>query len=58
MYSDFELPDDVLSYNGENFFDLVSKKCGNIVKELMEKLSIDSVKTFLGVEDDIFSFLK
>ncbi|CAF3629800.1 unnamed protein product [Rotaria sp. Silwood1] len=58
MYSYFELPDEVLSYHGEDFFDLVSKKCGNIVKELMEKLSIDSVKTLLGVEDDIFSFLK
>lgn len=58
MYSPLELPDDVLAYEGTAFFDLVCKKCGKVIKDLLEILAIDSVKTLLGVEDDIFSFLK
>ncbi|CAF1300836.1 unnamed protein product [Adineta steineri] len=58
MYSPLELPDDVLDYHGKNFYDLVREKCGEIIKDFMEILYIDSVKTLLGVEDDIFSLLK
>ncbi|CAF1648724.1 unnamed protein product [Rotaria magnacalcarata] len=58
MYSSLELPDDVLTYRDKDFFDLVHKKCGEIVKDLMEKLFIDSIKTLLGVEDDIFSIVQ
>ncbi|CAM4966880.1 unnamed protein product [Rotaria socialis] len=58
MYSSLELLDDVLTYRDKDFFDLVHKKCGEIVKYLMEKLSIDSIRTLLGVEDDIFSIVE
>nr|ACD54737.1 unknown [Adineta vaga] len=58
MYPPLELPDNVLTYQGKAFFDLVCAKCGEVVKNLLEALAIDSVKTLLGVEDDIFSFLK
>ncbi|CAF3908791.1 unnamed protein product, partial [Adineta steineri] len=58
MYSPLELPDDVLDYHGKNFYDLVREKCGEIIKDFMEILYIDSIKTLLGVEDDIFSLLK
>jgi hypothetical protein len=49
------LPDDVLSFEGERFLDLVNKTCGNIFKELMEVLSINTVYKLLLVENDILS---
>ena len=58
IYSPLELPDDVHTYRGKDFFNLVNQKCGEVVKDLMKVLSIDSVKTLLGVEDDSFVFLK
>ncbi|CAF4460354.1 unnamed protein product [Rotaria socialis] len=58
MNFSLKLLDDVLTYRDKDFFDLVHKKCGEIVKYLMEKLSIDSIRTLLGVEDDIFSIVE
>ncbi|CAM4980106.1 unnamed protein product [Rotaria socialis] len=58
MNFSLKLLDDVLTYRDKDFFDLVHKKCGEIVKYLMKKLSIDSIKTLLGVEDDIFSIVE
>jgi hypothetical protein len=49
------LPNDVLSLEGERFLDLVNKTCGNIFKELMEVLSINTVYKLLLVENDILS---
>ncbi|CAM4835067.1 unnamed protein product [Rotaria magnacalcarata] len=49
------LPDNVLSFEGERFLDLVNITCGNIFKELMEVLSINTVYKLLLVENDILS---
>ena len=49
------LPDDVLSFEGEQFLSLVNKTCGNAFKELMEVLSINTVYKLLLVEKDILS---
>lgn len=49
------LPDDVLSYEGQKFFDLVNETCGYIFKDLMKKSAIDSVYKLLSNENDIFS---
>ena len=49
------LPDDVLCFEGENFFQLVNKICGGIFKELMEILSINTVYKLLLVQNDILS---
>ena len=49
------LPDDVLSFEGEQFLGLVNKTCGNVFKELMEVLSINTVYKLLLVEKDILS---
>ncbi|CAF5040644.1 unnamed protein product, partial [Rotaria sp. Silwood1] len=48
-----DLPDDVLSFEGEKFFELIQQKCGQVFKELMEILSINTVYKLLLVEDDI-----
>ena len=56
--SPLELSDNVHTYRGKDFFNLVNQKRGEVVKDSMEVLSIDSVKTLLGIEDDIFVFLK
>jgi hypothetical protein len=50
-----DLPDDVLSFEGEKFFELIRQKCGEVFKELMEILSINAVYKLLLVEDDILS---
>ncbi len=47
------LPDNVLSFEGENFFQLIQQACGEAFKELMEILSINSVYKLLLVKDDI-----
>ena len=49
------LPDDVLCFEGEKFFELVNKTCGGIFKELMEVLSINTVYKLLLVQNDILS---
>ena len=54
QFSPLVLPDDVFSFEGEKFLDLVNKTCGSIFKELMELLSIDTVYKLLLVENDIF----
>jgi len=48
-----DLPNDVLSLEGEKFFELIQQKCGQVCKELMEILSINTVYKLLLVEDDI-----
>ncbi|CAF1682398.1 unnamed protein product [Rotaria magnacalcarata] len=48
-----DLPNDVLSFKGEKFFELIQQKCGQVFKELMEILSINTVYKLLLVEDDI-----
>ena len=48
-----ELPDDVLSFEGEKFLELIQQKCGQVFKELMEILSINTVYKLLLVEDEI-----
>jgi len=48
-----ELPDDVLSLEGEKFLELIQQKCGQVFKELMEILSINTVYKLLLVEDEI-----
>ena len=47
------LPENVLYFEGEQFFDVGNKTCGNIFKELMEVLSINTVYKLLLVENDI-----
>lgn len=54
----FHLPDDVLSVEGQRFFDLVSQTCGCIFKEFMEILSIDPVYKLLLIKIDILSMLQ
>ncbi|CAF5229055.1 unnamed protein product, partial [Rotaria magnacalcarata] len=49
------LPEDVLSFEGEKFFELVNQTCGEIFKELMEVLSINTVHKLLLVENDILA---
>lgn len=49
------LHDDVLSYEGQQFFDLVNRTCGRPFKDLMEKLSIDTTYKLLSAENDIYS---
>jgi len=49
------LPDNVLSFEGQKFFDLVSQTCGCVFKDLMEVLSIDTVYKLLLIENDILS---
>ncbi|CAF4061185.1 unnamed protein product [Rotaria sp. Silwood1] len=48
-----DLPDDVLSFEGEKFFELIQQKCGQVFKELMKILSINTAYKLLLVEDDI-----
>ncbi|CAF3355720.1 unnamed protein product, partial [Rotaria sp. Silwood2] len=48
-----ELPDDVLSFEGKKFFELVQQSCGEVFKELMEILSINAVYKLLLIENDI-----
>ncbi|CAF3836629.1 unnamed protein product [Rotaria sp. Silwood1] len=52
------LPDSVLALEGEKFFDLVNQTCGEVVKELMEVLSINTVYKLLLVENDILSIFE
>ena len=47
------LPDDVLSFEGEKFFELVKRSCGEVFKELMEILSINAIYKLLLIENDI-----
>ena len=47
------LPADVLSFEGERFFELVHQTCGNAFKELMEVLSINTVQKLLLTEKEI-----
>ena len=49
------LPDDVSSFEGQKFFDLVSQVCGSVFEELMEVLSINSVAKLLMVETEVLS---
>lgn len=52
------LPDDVLSYEGQQFFDLVNRTCGRPFKDLMEKISIDTTYKLLSAENDIDSIFQ
>ena len=47
------LLDDVLCFEGENFFQLVNKICGGIFKEFMEIVSINTVYKLLLVQNGI-----
>ena len=49
------LPDDVLSLKGDDFNDLVLRTCGDVFKELMEILSINSVQKLLLVENEVLA---
>ena len=49
------LPANVLSFEGEKFFELVNQTCGEIFKELMKVLSINTVHKLLLVENDILA---
>ncbi|CAF3392075.1 unnamed protein product [Rotaria socialis] len=49
------LPENVLSFEGEKFFELANQTCGEIFKELMEVLSINTVHKLLLVENDILA---
>ena len=49
------LPNDVLSFEGERFFDLIQQTCGNAFKELMGILSINTVRKLLLIENDVLS---
>ncbi|CAF2257375.1 unnamed protein product [Rotaria magnacalcarata] len=55
MFSPLALPDNVLSFEGEKFFELVNQTCGEIFKELMEVLSINTVHKLLLLENDILA---
>ncbi len=54
-FAPLQLPDNVLSFEGEKFFELVSQTCGGVFKELMEVLSINTVYKLLLVENDVLS---
>ncbi|CAF4339700.1 unnamed protein product, partial [Rotaria magnacalcarata] len=50
------LPADVLTLEGEKFFELVTQTCGESFKELMEVLSINNVYKLLLIENDVLLF--
>ncbi|CAF1549036.1 unnamed protein product [Adineta ricciae] len=52
-YPSFVLPDNVLSLEGAEFFELVNRACGAAFKDLMKLLSINSVYKLLTAENDI-----
>ena len=52
------LPDDVLLFEGERFLALVRRTCGDVIKELMELLSLNSVRQLLMFEGDALAFLR
>ncbi|CAF3392878.1 unnamed protein product [Rotaria sp. Silwood2] len=52
------LPENVLTFEGEKFFKLVNQTCGEVFKELMEALSINTVYKLLLVENDILSIFE
>lgn len=55
IFPNLALPDNVLSFEGENFFELVRRTCGDVFKELMEILAINTVYKLLLAKDDILS---
>ena len=50
------LPDDVLSYRDDIFYDLVREKCGETVEEMFKSQKIRSVQTLLRIAD-VFDFI-
>ena len=56
MNSLIDIPDDVLSYHDESFYDLVQDKCGDIVREMCQIQHIRSVQSLLRIPD-VFDFL-
>ena len=50
------LPDDVLSYRDDVFYDLVRDKCGETVEEMFKWQKIRSVQSLLRI-DDVFGFM-
>ncbi|CAF1178512.1 unnamed protein product [Rotaria sordida] len=50
------LPDDVLSYHDDVFYDLVRDKCGIVVEEMFQLQNIRSVQSLLRI-NDVFDFI-
>ncbi|CAF1210152.1 unnamed protein product [Rotaria sordida] len=50
------LPDDVLSYHDDVFYDLVRDKCGIVVEEMFHLQNIRSVQSLLRI-NDVFDFI-
>jgi hypothetical protein len=53
IFPPLSLPDNVSSFEGQTFLDLVSQVCGSVFKELMEVLSINSVAKLLIIETEV-----
>ena len=52
------LPDDVLSLEGERFSVLVQRTCGDVIKELMHILALNSTRQLLMVDSDILALIQ
>ena len=52
------LLDDVLSLEGERFFILVQRTCGDVIRQLIEILSLNSTRQLLMVDSDILALLQ